>query len=164
MSGYRGYRGLRRKFRAQQPCRFQPPLSRARLFSRLVSLTGVRRTPATSVFRVRGPRADPSFPAATCSVKRALYEGRVRRQPYIPDVHTGRIPVVDTYNRRKGLASYYGRDDRTFAGAPVNCRVKSSRSRVVSSRGLRNGAAMPVQSRGKGSFQGRLRDTVTGYP
>lgn len=48
--------------------------------------------------------------------KRDSYEGRAaRRRPYIPDVHTGRIPVVDTYNRRKELASRYGRDDRTHS-------------------------------------------------
>lgn len=32
---------------------------------------------------------------------RKLYEGRARRQSYIPTVHTGRIPDVNTYNRRK---------------------------------------------------------------
>lgn len=65
MSGYRGYRGLRRKFRAQQPCRSPLSLSLSSFLwlSPSAPASGVRRTPAASVFRVRGPREpDPSFP------------------------------------------------------------------------------------------------------
>lgn len=79
--------------------------------------------------------------------KRDSYEGRAaRRRPYIPDVHTGRIPVVDTYNRRKELASRYGRDDRTH------------------SRGHRRTAALnhPSLERGRERASGFISTTAKG--
>lgn len=111
VSAYRGYRGPRRKFRPQQP----RLLSRSSSLAPFLHLT-LTLPPPPSPLRLpplllRGPtnsgrvgisrpRGDPQLPPGTC-YEGSLYEGRARRQPYIPTVHTGRIPDVDTYNRRK---------------------------------------------------------------
>lgn len=112
VSAYRGYRGPRRKFRPQQPrllslflflilsfllhlLLFLSPFCRSSTsFSLLFPET--RRTRVA----ISRPRKDPQLPPGTC-YEGKLFEGRTRRQLYIPTVHTGRIPDVNTYNRRK---------------------------------------------------------------
>lgn len=127
VAGYRGYRGLRRKFRPNnQPCRSfsstSPHLSLSLSphfllppspFSGEAHRRDRHTTGHIGIRRGYGEHDEDPLGAAW---KRDSYEGRAaRRRPYIPDVHTGRIPVVDTYNRRKELASRYGRDDRTHS-------------------------------------------------
>lgn len=59
------------------------------------------------------PRKDSQLPPSMCYEGR-LYERRARRQPYIPTVHLGRIPDVNTYNRRKVQTSVPRPSIRSF--------------------------------------------------
>lgn len=123
MSAYRGYRGPRRKFRPQQPRLLPLFLFLTLSFFLSLSLSPfLLPLPLLSLFffetrqtrvAISRPRKDSQLPPSMCYEGR-LYERRARRQPYIPTVHPGRIPDVNTYNRRKVQTSVPRPSIRSF--------------------------------------------------